>query len=193
MFLSKPGFDKSASVFKDKKVDIAAYCVMPNHFHFCIKQLKEGGISNFMKQVQHSYTKYFNEKNRRGGVLWQGRFKSVLVKNYEHLIYLTKYIHLNPFKSSKTGKITLLNLEKYNFSSYLEYLDVLPYKISNFKLVLGNKFNISSYKSYIKMTQNSKDYTKWDKTLEEMTVDDYHSIAKISRLGRDKINQGLQR
>jgi len=61
------------------------------HFDFC----NEEGISLYMKNLLNSYTRYFNTKTKRKGPLWQGRFKSVLIKMDEQL-YLTRYIHLNP-------------------------------------------------------------------------------------------------
>ena len=42
------------------------------------------------------YAKYFNEKYKRSGALFQGKYKSVMVKKESHFIYLLYYIHLNP-------------------------------------------------------------------------------------------------
>lgn len=57
-------------------VEIHCYCLMPNHFHFLIRQLKDNGISRFMSHVCNSYTKYFNIKHNRVGPLLQGAFKA---------------------------------------------------------------------------------------------------------------------
>lgn len=97
-------------------VEIYCYCMMPNHFHFLVKQLKDNGISIFMSQLSNSYTKYFNTKNRRVGSLLQGTFKSVLVENNEQFIHLSRYIHINPIVSGITN-----DLDSYLWSSYHEY------------------------------------------------------------------------
>ena len=65
--------------FNNGMVEVICYCLMPNHFHFLIKQLKDNGISIFMSQLSNSYTKYFNTKYKRVGPLLQGAFKAVLV------------------------------------------------------------------------------------------------------------------
>jgi REP element-mobilizing transposase RayT len=52
-------------------VSIVAYCLNPNHFHFVLKQLVDGGISKFMQKLQGGYTYYFNVKNSRSGSLFQ--------------------------------------------------------------------------------------------------------------------------
>lgn len=100
-----------------KIVEVICYCLMPNHFHFLIKQTKEGGISEFMRKLSNSYTKYYNTKHNRVGPLLQGEFKAVLVKSDEQLLHLSRYIHLNPLVSYVTK-----NLDLYPWSSYFEYI-----------------------------------------------------------------------
>lgn len=102
--------------FETKIVEIICYCLMPNHFHFLIKQLKDNGISIFMSQLSNSYTKFFNTKYKRVGPLLQGAFKAVLIESQEQLIHVSRYIHLNPVVSDLTKKP-----ENYPWSSYLEY------------------------------------------------------------------------
>lgn len=105
------------SLAESRLVEIICYCLMPNHFHFLLRQRKENGISIFMSQISNSYTKYFNTKYNRIGALFQGVFKSVLVETDEQFIHLSRYIHLNPVVSDLVKK-----LEKYPWSSYHEYM-----------------------------------------------------------------------
>jgi len=103
---------------KDNLVDIIAYCLMPTHLHLVLTQLKPGGISIFMSNVLNSYTRYFNNKNKRKGPLWQSRFKSVEVKTNEQHLHLTRYIHLNPVSEGLVDKP-----EQWSYSSYNEYIN----------------------------------------------------------------------
>src|SRR5438094_713652 len=73
---------------ENKIVEIIAFCLMPNHFHLLLKQVKEGGITEFMSKLSNSYTKYFNTKYYRIGPLLQGEFKAVRVETDEQLIHL---------------------------------------------------------------------------------------------------------
>ncbi len=100
-----------------KIVDIVCYCLMPNHFHFLLKQLVDGGITEFVGKLSNSYTKYYNTKHNRVGPLLQGEFKSVLIEKDEQLIHISRYIHLNPRVSLVTK-----DLDNYEWSSYKEYL-----------------------------------------------------------------------
>lgn len=75
------------------EITLIAYCLMPNHFHFFIKQKSAGSIDKFMNSLGTRYTKYFNTKYERVGSLCQGVYKAVLVENEVQFIYLSKYIH----------------------------------------------------------------------------------------------------
>jgi putative transposase len=112
-------------------VEIVAYCLMPNHFHLLIREIKDGGISKFMQKVTTGYTMYFNKWHERSGSLFQGKFKATHVADDRYLRYLISYIHLNPVKLiepkwKETGIIDKMRAEKYletyTPSSYLDYL-----------------------------------------------------------------------
>ncbi len=105
--------------YSKRFVDIIAYCLMPTHIHFILKELKVGGIANFVNLISHSYSKYFNIKHNRKGPLWEGRFKNLLVKTDEQFIHLTRYIHINPVKAHLAN-----NPKDWDYSSYREYMDL---------------------------------------------------------------------
>lgn len=111
----------------DILVDIGAYCLMKNHFHLLIRQASENGISMFMKKLGTAYSMYFNKKNDRSGILFQGKFKATIADKDEYLKYLFAYIHLNPVKLIEPGwkedGIKNYNkarkfLDDYSWSSY---------------------------------------------------------------------------
>lgn len=62
-----------------EEITLLAYCLMPNHFHFFIKQKSAGAIDKFMNSLGTRYTMYFNKKYKRVGSLYQGVYKAVLV------------------------------------------------------------------------------------------------------------------
>lgn len=76
-------------------VEIISYHTLPNHFHFILKQKVNGGISEFMKRLLGGYTNYFNEKQKRSGALFQGKFKSVHVGEDDYLLVLLGYVNYN--------------------------------------------------------------------------------------------------
>ncbi len=125
---------QSPSLYKeevgDRLTDVGAYCMMSNHFHFLIKETREGGITEFMRKLLTGYTKYLNKKYDRVGPLFQSRFKAEHVNKDEYLKYLYAYIHLNPVKliepewkekGIKNLSAAKKYLEEYRFSSYEDY------------------------------------------------------------------------
>ena len=88
-----------------EEINLLAYCLMPNHFHFFIKQKSSMSIDKFMQSISTRYTMYFNRKYKRVGSLFQAVYKAVLVENEAQFIYLSKYIHKQAF--SKLQGLTL--------------------------------------------------------------------------------------
>ena len=76
-------------------VAFVAHCLNPNHFHFVLKQLVDGGIAKFMQKLQAGDTSYFNIKNSRTGALFQGTFKSHLVSNENYVNKIIGYTNKN--------------------------------------------------------------------------------------------------
>jgi len=118
---------------KRKRVEILSYCLMPTHLHLVAQQCCENGLLGFMKDLLNSYSRYFNNKHKRKGPLWVGRFKSVLVKNDEQLLHLTRYVHLNPTTAHLVDRP-----EEWTYSSYREYIGRIEVslRISNFSPIL---------------------------------------------------------
>ena len=82
-----------------KRVDIIAYCFMPTHIHFVLRQLCGHGIAAFMKDIQSGYSQFFNRRHNRRGPLWQGRFgNGNHLDSPEKLLEKVAYVHNNPVK-----------------------------------------------------------------------------------------------
>ena len=103
------------------QIELLAYCLMPNHFHFLIRQTTDRGIAEFMQSLVLKYVMYFNKKYKRVGSLFQSRYKTVLINDERQFIYITKYIHRNPVDISPAGPGPA-GLVEYKYSSYGNYL-----------------------------------------------------------------------
>ena len=115
--LNKSELPKYFDEDKASLVNIVAYCLNPNHYHFILEQVADGGISEFMKRLSGGYTWYFNNKYERTGALFGGRFKSVHVDSDVYLKHLSAYVNLN-FKvhklSGSTAKLVKSSWEEYS-------------------------------------------------------------------------------
>lgn len=132
-----------------KKIELSAYCLMPNHFHLLIKQLDDSSLKSFMVSLITRYSMYFNKKYDRVGSLFQGVYRAVLVNNEEYLLHLSRYIHLNP------SELTPSLLDAY--SSYGDYLGLRHSRwlkpnmvLNQFNNKVGTEFKkINNYKDFV--------------------------------------------
>jgi putative transposase len=118
-------------VARDLLVEILSFCLMPNHIHLLLKQIKDNGISQFMRKLGTGYAGYFNTKYARKGHLFQGKFRAVHIKNDEQLKNVFVYIHTNPLSliepnwkeiGIKNPETAIKFLEDCKWSSYPDYL-----------------------------------------------------------------------
>lgn len=79
-----------------KQINLLAYCLMNNHFHLMVYQIDQGALAGLMKSVMTSYSRYFNNRYKRTGSLYENRYKASLITSDEYLQHISRYIHLNP-------------------------------------------------------------------------------------------------
>lgn len=145
-------------------VEILAYCLMPNHFHFLLRQVEDKGISKFISNFINSYTRYFNTKNERDGGLFLNQFKAKRIETDEQLIHVCRYIHLNPY----TGFIisSFKELEHYPWSSLTDYLEMTGF--SSKENILSFFPDLAAFKAF---TQNQADYQRTLKMIEHLALE----------------------
>ena len=118
---------------RDPLVEILAFCLMPNHIHLLVRQLKENGISKFVQKVASGYAAYFKNKYKikLRGHFFQDRFSAVHINTEDQLRTVFVYIHSNPVlliepewkeKGIENLERTINFLEEYKWSSYRDYL-----------------------------------------------------------------------
>lgn len=78
------------------RVELLAFCLMPNHVHLFIYQHQQGDMTEFMRSLLTSYSMYFNKKYKRTGPLFESRYKASRITSDAYLQHISRYIHLNP-------------------------------------------------------------------------------------------------
>lgn len=133
-----------------KKIELIAYCLMPNHFHLLLRQKQRSDMEFFMRSLGSKYVKYFNKKYNRVGPLFQGIYKAVFIETEEQLLHVSRYIHLNPKEVLGKGK----ELIDYPWSSYPAYIKqwevkwlIKQHVLSYFKKAKG--FGFDSYQGFV--------------------------------------------
>lgn len=143
------------------KLDLLAFCLMPNHFHLLVYQYQQKAMTEFMRSVLTSYSMYFNKKYKRSGPLFESRYKASLISDDAYLEHISRYIHMNPrhwreYEYSslpyylqqvsdvwlRPGRITKLFSGPHEYITFLEdyqqnkeVMDILKHELAGQKLI----------------------------------------------------------
>lgn len=144
------------------EITLLAFCLMNNHFHMIIKQKDKHSIKKFTRSLFTRYSMYFNKKHLRVGSLFQGIYRATNVIDKEHLLYLSKYIHLNPQKNTRDIKST--------FTSYSDYLGLTNTSWLNKNIIL-REFNKSKYMKHNNIKTYKQFVEEYKKDMPEYFVE----------------------
>jgi putative transposase len=79
---------------------VHAYVLMTNHVHLLVTPSAPGQVGHVMQALGRRYVRYVNDRYRRTGTLWEGRYKSCPVESDDHLLRCYRYIELNPVRAA---------------------------------------------------------------------------------------------
>lgn len=102
---------------RELQLTLLAYCLMPNHFHFLVRQDGDLPAGMLSQRVFNSYSKAYNRRYQHSGTLFEGPYRVKLLLETSHLLHLCRYIHANPVKD---GLVT--EPADWLYSNYLEWI-----------------------------------------------------------------------
>jgi putative transposase len=106
---------------KDFSLDLYAYCLMPNHFHFILRCRKAEDLSPWMQWLMTSHVRRYHKHYGGSGHVWQGCFKSFLIQGDEYLLSVLRYVEANPLRA---GLVSVAH--EWEWSSHRERLEIVP-------------------------------------------------------------------
>lgn len=142
-------------------LDVWAYCLMPNHFHFLVRVSDQSSfpeeivanafLEKQFKRLFSSYALSFNKVYDRTGSLFQKRFKRLKVDSNNYLLTLIHYIHHNPIHHNFAE-----NYGDWTYSSYSAILSENPTKVNRDEVLsyFGDK------SKFIEIHEAEKNYKK---------------------------------
>src|SRR3989338_5941081 len=137
---------RSSAPHKSKKlVNFVAYCLNQNHYHFILEPLVEDGVQKFMHKLSTGYTNFFNEKYKRSGSLFQGKYKAIHVSSNEYLLYLSVYVNCNYKVHRGLNKKWMSGL---SISSFREYVGKVKKPFCFKDIILEQFGSLREYENY---------------------------------------------
>jgi len=94
---------------------VHAYCLMTNHYHLLI-ETPDANLSRGMRHLNGVYTQRFNRRCQRGGHVFQGRYKALLVQKDPYLLELSRYIVLNPVRAQLVRSVDAWKWSSYRYT-----------------------------------------------------------------------------
>ncbi len=95
--------DLLAEQARRARVEVWAYCLMPNHVHLIAVPREEAGLARAIGEAHRRYTNFINARGRFSGHLFQSRFASVAMDE-AHLIAAARYVSLNPVRAQLVSR-----------------------------------------------------------------------------------------
>ena len=102
-----------------RNIRVHSFCVMDNHFHEVSGY--ENGSTNYSEYMRKSHSSFgakYNKLKNRSGKVAEGRPKTPLIENFDHLARVQMYVEANPLRA---GKVDFGRLKTYRFSTYQFY------------------------------------------------------------------------
>ena len=100
---------------RTRPFEFHGYCLMPNHVHLLNCTL-EIPISRLVQSLLVSHTQRYHRVHRSSGHVWQGRFKSPVIQDDDHLLTVLRDIEANPLRARLVAQAG-----DYPWSSFAEH------------------------------------------------------------------------
>ncbi len=168
-----------------------AWCLMGNHYHFVI-QTRLANLSLLMRHINGVFTQRFNQRHRKVGHLFQGRFKAVLVDRDSYLLEVCRYVELNPVRAGM-----VLHPGDWPWSSYGALTGQAPCppwldRLAVWGYLLGEDVSTDALtqkagRAYADLVAAGKDVALWpDHLRQQMYLGDEAFVVRMQALATDR-------
>lgn len=88
------------------RLRIAAYCLMPNHWHLLLWPRQDGELSEVLRWITVTHTQRWHVHHHTAGTgpVYQGRFKSFPVQTDAHFLTVARYVERNALRAKLVGR-----------------------------------------------------------------------------------------
>ena len=129
---------------RKSNIRVIAYCLMPTHYHFLVRQDGVQPAGNLPQSIFNSYVKAYNKSYNHSGTLFEGRFRAKHIQNDSHLFHLCRYIHGNPVKDGLVA-----DPADWQWSNYLEWIGEADESFVDHEFIERQFGNVQEYRKFL--------------------------------------------
>ena len=164
-------------------ITVIAYSLLPNHYHWLLRQDGETPAGKVPTRVFGSYSQAFNLAYERTGTLFEGPYKALPVDTDAYFVNLVSYIHLNAVHHGLVD-----SPDDWPYSNYLEWIDKRPGTLVDRDLVRAYFAAPQAYRDFIESFQQRYTFEEARSFLEGkgLVIDDdlHHLPGSLELPGR---------
>jgi putative transposase len=121
-----------------------AYCLLPNHYHFLVRQEKDQPARLLPQRIFNGYSKAYNKRYGHSGTLFEGTYKVRPVLEEAHLLHLCRYVHANPVIHGIVDHVA-----DWPYSNYLEWVGERPGTLIDRDFVEARFHSADDYRAFV--------------------------------------------
>jgi putative transposase len=108
---------------ESQPMQICAYCLMPNHWHFVLWPKGDDDLAAFMQQLTTKHVRRWQLHRRKVGYghVYQGRYKSFPVEEEDYFYQVVRYVERNALRAGLVQRA-----EEWKWSSLWRRTDGTP-------------------------------------------------------------------
>ena len=126
------------------QITVIAYVLLPNHYHFLVRQDNAPRASLLPQRIFNGYSKTYNRKYNHSGTIFQGPVQGRHVHNEAYLRHLCRYIHANPVRHGLVA-----TLDEWPYSNYHEWVGTRDGDLVDWTFVQTHFHSPAAYKQFV--------------------------------------------
>ena len=154
---------KTKEICDELNLAVIAYCLMPNHYHFLLRQDGDASAGEFPGRVFGGYSRAVNLCYGWSGTLFESRYKARHVDRDTYLRHLCRYIHANPVVSGLVRRP-----QEWPYSNFREWIRQRPGTLVDHAFIADFFGDPSAY------ARSVADFIKTKQSLDDLSyLDDF--------------------
>ncbi|MDP2172414.1 MAG: transposase [Candidatus Cloacimonadaceae bacterium] len=141
-----------------QEFSVFAYCLMPNHYHFLVRQNGAEPIYSMFEQPHKSYARYYNLRYGAKGKILRDKMNHKSVLENEYIVNLCAYIHANPMSAGLVGHV-----EEWQYSNLPEFLGTRHGTLCSREFIGNSVPDRDKYRMFVLETALAKNSAKLGK------------------------------